>query len=232
MVWSRRSAARYAAATMTSKTTTVDTYLADLPEDRRAALQAVRKTILANLDADYEESISYGMIGYVVPHRVYPAGYHCNPSLGVPFASIASQKNYMALYLCSIYGNANELAWFQEAWARTGKKLDMGKACIRFKKLDDLPLEVIGEAIRRVPARKFIADYEATLNESAKARTARRASATQAGGSSPAAKTAGVKRASATKKPVKKTAAAREVPKSGATNKSRAKKTATRKRDA
>jgi hypothetical protein len=146
---------------MQSKATTVEQYLAEQPEDRRKALEAVRQVILKNLDKDYEEGIQYGMIGYYVPHRVYPAGYHCDPKQPLPFANLASQKNYMSLYLMCVYGDSDLSRWFQQAWAKTGKKLDMGKACVRFKKLEDLALDVIGEAIRRVPAKTYIAHCEA-----------------------------------------------------------------------
>ena len=134
-----------------------------MPEDRREAIEAVRRVILENLDKDYEEGIQYGMIGYYVPHRVYPAGYHCDPKQPLPFAGLASQKNHMSLYLMCVYGDTDHSKWFQDAWARTGKKLDMGKACVRFKKLDNLSLDVIAEAIRRVPARNYIAHCEAAV---------------------------------------------------------------------
>ncbi len=140
---------------MQSKATTVEDYLAELPEDRRAAIAAVRAVILKNLDKDFEEGMQYGMIGYYVPHRVFPAGYHCDPRQPLPFAALASQKNYMAIYLMAVYGDASRSKWFREAWARSGKKLDMGKSCVRFKKLDDLPLDVIGKAIARVAAKKY-----------------------------------------------------------------------------
>jgi len=160
---------------MQSKATTVDDYLRALPDDRRAAVSAVRDVILKNLDSNYEEGMQYGMIGYYVPHRVYPSGYHCDPKQPLPFASLASQKNYMSLYLMSVYcgcvddNPANKHAtWFREAWVKTGKKLDMGKACIRFKKLEDLPLDVIGEAIRRVPAATYIQFFESIRDRSAK----------------------------------------------------------------
>jgi Domain of unknown function (DU1801) len=145
---------------MQSKAKTVKQYLAELPADRRAAIGAVRDVILKNLDKNYEECMSYGMIGYVVPHSVYPPGYQCNPALPLPFACLASQKNHMAVYLCGLYGDSANARWFQGAWAKTGKKLDMGKACIRFKKLDDLALDVIGESIRRMPAQAYIAYVE------------------------------------------------------------------------
>lgn len=143
---------------------TVKEYLAALPADRRAAIQAVREVVLSNLDKDYEEGIQYNMIGYYVPHSVFPPGYHCDPKQPLPFASLASQKNHMALYLMCIYGHDEHRAWFEKAWAKTGKKLDMGKACLRFKKIDDLALDVIGEAIRRVPAASYISHYNKLLN--------------------------------------------------------------------
>lgn len=157
---------------MQSHAATVAQYLAELPADRRAAIAAVRAVILANLDADVDECMNYGMIGYVVPHRVYPPGYHCNPKLPLPYISLASQKGHMSLYLGSVYcgcgtdeqpGDNLDAAWFRERWAQTGKRLDMGKACIRFKQLDDLALDVIAEAIKRVPTRRFIESYEANL---------------------------------------------------------------------
>lgn len=148
---------------MQSKATTVQQYLAELPADRRAAIQAVREVILQNLDQGYEEGMQYGMIGYHVPHRIFPAGYHCDPKQPLPFAALASQKNYMAVYLWSVYAEGSEERWFREAWARTGKKLDMGKCCIRFRRLEDAALNVIGEAIRRVPMKTHIAQYQSSL---------------------------------------------------------------------
>src|SRR6266850_4962282 len=148
---------------MQSKAATVDEYLRSLPEERRAAIAAVRNVILRNLDRDYEEGMSYGVIGYYVPHRVYPAGYPPDPRQGLPFAALASQKNYMSVYLMGLYCGCVDgvsdtalVRWFHDAWARSGKKLNMGKSCIRFKKLEDLPLDVIGEAIRRVPASVYV----------------------------------------------------------------------------
>lgn len=148
---------------MQSSSKTVSDYLAELPPERRAALVAVQAVITQNLDPDYEEGMQYGMIGYYVPHRVFPPGYHCDPRQPLPFAGLASQKNYMSLYLMATYGDEGEQQWLRTAWAQAGKKLDMGKSCIRFKKLDELALEVVGEAIRRVPAKAFIERYQATL---------------------------------------------------------------------
>ena len=151
-----------------SKATTVRQYLGELPPERRIALEAVREVILKNLDKDLEEGMQYGMIGYYVPHRVFPAGYHCDPKQPLPYACLASQKNHLAVYLMSAYGEGAEEQWLRTAWAKAGKKLDMGKCCIRFKKLDDLALDVLGEAIRRVPAKKHIEIYQAAMRRTAK----------------------------------------------------------------
>jgi hypothetical protein len=159
---------------MQSKAKTVAEYLEALPSDRREALAAVREVILKNLDRDFEEGMQYGMIGYYVPHRVYPAGYHCDPNQPLPFAGLASQKNYMSLYMMCIYGDSRQLVQFRRDWAKTGKRLDMGKSCIRFKKLDDLPLDVIGKAIARVKAKNYIAICEAVTKPAAKKSRARR----------------------------------------------------------
>jgi hypothetical protein len=148
---------------MQSNAATVDEYLAELPADRRASIETVRKVIRKNLDKDYEEGMLYGMIGYYVPHRVYPAGYHCDPTQPLCFAALASQKNYMSLYLMSTYGEPTNREWFEREWAKAGKKLDAGKACIRFKRPEDLALDVVAEAVRRMPAKKYIQYYEAAL---------------------------------------------------------------------
>ena len=176
---------------MQSQAATVKQYLAELPPERREALQAVRKVILENIDDDCEERISYGMIGYAIPHRVYPPGYHCDPSMPLPYAGLASQKSHMSLYLMCNYGSPADLAWFERAWAKTGKKLDMGKSCIRFRKLEDLALDVIGEALRRIPTKAYIARYEATLAGRAKPSSkasAKSSSKPTAGKAKPAAK--------------------------------------------
>lgn len=148
---------------MQSKAATVEQYLAELPDDRRAIVEPIRKVFLKNLSGGYEEGMQYGMIGYYVPHTLYPAGYHCDPKQPLPFACIASQKNHLSLYLMCVYDEGELGTWFREAWAKTGKKLDMGKSCVRFKRLDDLPLDVVAEALRRMPAPKWIAHYEATV---------------------------------------------------------------------
>lgn len=146
---------------MQSSAPTVAEYLKSLPDDRRKAIAAVRDVIRENLDSGYEEGMGYGMITYCVPLSVYPAGYHANPKLGVPFISIASQKNHMAVYVMGLYADSALARWFTEAWAKKGKKLEMGKSCIRFKKIDDLALDVLGEAVRRMTVKVYIERYEA-----------------------------------------------------------------------
>lgn len=139
----------------------VDEYLAQVTPERRATLERVRATILKHLPAGYEEGIQYGMIGYYVPHSVYPAGYHADPRQPVPFAALAAQKSTLSLYLMGVYADPELDAWLRESWAATGKKLNMGKSCIRFQKIDDLPLDVLGEAIERQPVAKFLNAYQA-----------------------------------------------------------------------
>lgn len=148
---------------MKSDATTVEAYLKSLPEDRRVAISTVRRVILANLPKGCEECMSCGMIGYVVPHSIYPAGYHCDPKLPLPFANLASQKNHMALYLMTVYGDPATEQWFRKAWQAAGKKIDMGKSCVRFKKLEDVPLEVVGQAIARVAVENYVARVKAFL---------------------------------------------------------------------
>jgi hypothetical protein len=162
---------------MASPPSDVKKYLEGLPEDRRRALEAVRAEINRRLPPGYVEGIQYGMIGWVVPHSVYPAGYHCDPRLPVPFAGLASQKNYISLHLMCIYGDEGHRAWLAEEWKKTGKKLDMGKACIRFKKLEDLPLALVGEAVARVPVKEFLARYQAALGRGGERGATRRKAA-------------------------------------------------------
>lgn len=148
---------------MTSHAKSVEQYLAELSDDRRMAISAVRDTILTNLPKGYQEGMQYGMIGYFVPHSIYPAGYHCDPKQPLPFAGLASQKNHMSVYLSCVYGDGDIESQFRLDYAASGKKLDMGKSCIRFKSLDDLALDVIGRVIARVEVATFIARYEAVL---------------------------------------------------------------------
>lgn len=144
---------------MRSDAASVEDYLAELPEDRRRAVSAIRKVILENLPEGFAETMQYGMIGFVVPHSIYPAGYHCKPSDPLPFAALASQKNHMAVYLMA----KDPMNWFKERVAESGRKLDVGGSCIRFRKLEALPLDLLAEAFRRVSVREYIADYESNV---------------------------------------------------------------------
>jgi uncharacterized protein YdhG (YjbR/CyaY superfamily) len=148
---------------MKSTAKTVDEYVKSLPDDRRKVISAIRKVVLDNLPKGYQECMSYGMIGYVVPHSIYPKGYQCNPKLPLPFVNLGSQKNHMALYLMCIYGDAKTDQWFRKAWEKTGRKLDAGKGCIRFKRLEDVPLEVLGQLIARTPVADYIARIESVF---------------------------------------------------------------------
>lgn len=173
---------------MQSKAATVVEYLAQLTPDRRAQLQIVRNVILKNLDRKYEEGMQYGMIGYYLPHSVYPAGYHCDPRQPLPFGGLASQKNHMSLYLMGLYGNTEVEKRFRTAWAGTGKKLDMGKCCIRFKKAEDLALDLIGETIARMSADRYIEFYEKAREQNMKRTPRVLKSASKPRGRSPARK--------------------------------------------
>lgn len=197
---------------MQSKATTVAQYLAELPEDRRAVLSALRELIRANIDPGFSEGVGYGMIGWAVPHSRYPAGYHCNPKQPLPFAGLASQKHYLSLYLCppSMGGPSAaaeaEADWFRSAWAKTGKKLDMGKGCIRFRKLDDLALDVIAESFRRMTVDRFVAEYEAA-RAACRPKSRAEIRAMMAERKAAAAKKTAAKKVAAKKTAVKKTAA-------------------------
>lgn len=162
-------------AGMQSKAKTVPEYLDSLPADRRAEIEKVRAVILKNLSRGFEERMQYGMIGYCVPHSIYPAGYHCKPEEPLPFAGLASQKNAMSVYLMSLYMNPPEEKLLRDGWARTGKKLDMGKSCIRFKKVDDLALDVLGEAFKRVTVKGYVERYEQNLSSMGKGSAAKAA---------------------------------------------------------
>lgn len=146
---------------MQSKATTVQQYIDELPDDRKAPVSKLRETILANLPKGFEEGMGYGMIGYVVPHSLYPPGYKCDPKLPLPFVSLASQKNFIAFYHMGIYGNKALLEWFAGEYPKHSKqKLDMGKGCIRFKKIDKIPYALIGELMQKVSVEEWIKAYE------------------------------------------------------------------------
>ena len=146
---------------MQSKATTPEQYLSELPEDRKEAILKLRNAIKENLPQGFEEVISYGMLGYVVPHSIYTSGYHCDPKLPLPFINLASQKNFIALYHMGIYANKNLESWFVSEYPKHVKsKLDMGKSCIRFKKVDDIPFDLIGELAAKVSVEDWISNYE------------------------------------------------------------------------
>jgi hypothetical protein len=185
-----------------SKAATVDEYLASLPDDRRAAISAVRDVVNANLPAGYEEAMQYGMISWVIPLSVKPDTYNKQP---LAIASLGSQKNYMALYLIGVYGHQRTEMWFRKAFAMAGKTLDMGKSCVRFKTLDALPLPVIGEVITKVPASELIAAHDAAHSKEAKAtRKAAKPAARKPAAKKPAAKKPAAKKSAAKKKPAAK----------------------------
>jgi uncharacterized protein YdhG (YjbR/CyaY superfamily) len=139
-------------------------YIAQLPEERKEVMQKLRELILKNLPKGFKEIMNYGMIGYVVPHEIYPKGYHCDSKLPLPFMNIASQKNFVALYHMGIYADENLLMWFQENYSKHCKtKLDMGKSCIRFKKMDHIPYELIGELCQKMTVQEWISSYEAQI---------------------------------------------------------------------
>ena len=143
---------------------TVNDYLNELPEERKTAFLKLRNCILDNIPKGFEEQLSYGMLGYVVPHSIYPNGYHCNPKLPLPFVAIASQKNFIALYHIGIYINPTLLEWFTTEYRKhCNQKLDMGKSCIRFKKLDQIPFDLIGKLARKISVNEWIECYEMSI---------------------------------------------------------------------
>ena len=149
---------------MQSKATTVDQYLSEVPPERQAAMNKLRKVISKNLPKGFKEVMGYGMMGYSVPHSVYPAGYHCNPKDPLPFAGMASQKNSINFYHMGIYADPKLLKWFMDEYANTGLgKLDMGKSCMRFKKPENIPYELIGELCSKITVEKWIEMYETNI---------------------------------------------------------------------
>ena len=151
---------------MTSKSTSVDQYINEAPEDRRAALQQLRAIILKNLPEGFQEEMSYGMVGYVVPHSIYPKGYHCTPELPLPFMSFASQKNSINFYHMGIYAKPELYDWFVAEYPKHSKqKLDIGKSCFRIKKPENIPFELIGELVKKMSVAEWIKTYEAAFNK-------------------------------------------------------------------
>ncbi len=145
---------------MQSKASTPDEYIDSLPDDRKHAISEIRRVILKNLPKGFSETMSYGMLGYVVPHSLYAPGYYCNPKLPLPFMNLASQKNYISFYHMALY-EGPLLEWFRREWESVArKKLDMGKCCIRFKSLNDVPLDLIGQLVSKVTPQQWITMYE------------------------------------------------------------------------
>jgi len=145
---------------------TPEEYILQLPEDRQFVMNKLRDTIKKNLPKGFQETISYGMIGYVVPHTKYPAGYHCSPELPLPFLNIASQKNFVAVYHMGIYIKKELFDWFVNEFPKHSKtKIDMGKSCIRFKKMDDIPYKLLGELATKMTVDEWIKNYETVFNK-------------------------------------------------------------------
>lgn len=151
---------------MQSKATTVDQYIAEAPQERQEALQKLRATILKHLPNGFEEAMGYGMAGYAVPHGIYPAGYHCTPHLPLPFMGFASQKNSINFYHMGIYADETLYNWFLAEYAKfSKKKLDIGKSCMRFKKTEDIPFDLIGELVSKISVQDWIATYESKFKK-------------------------------------------------------------------
>ena len=151
---------------MQYEASSVDDYINQIPEDRKTAIIKLRDVILKNLPKDFEEGINYKMIGYYVPHSKYPDGYHCDPKLPLPFMNVASQKNFIAVHHMGIYAKKELMDWFVSEYPKHCKrKLDMGKSCIRFKKIDEIPYGLIGELVSKMTADEWITTYEKALKK-------------------------------------------------------------------
>jgi Domain of unknown function (DU1801) len=149
---------------MESKLKTISEYINEIPEERKVAFQKLRQVLSDNIPKGFVEQQSYGMIGYVVPHSIYQKGYHCDPELPLPFVNIASQKNFIALYHMGIYANPKILEWFVSEYPKHSKqKLDIGKSCIRFKKLDQIPFNLIAQLMKKISVEEWINYYESHI---------------------------------------------------------------------
>jgi hypothetical protein len=146
---------------MNRNATTVEEYVESVPEYRRPMVEAIREAVNRSLPEGYEEGMQYGMIGWYVPHSRYPLGYHCDPEEPLPFVQLGNQKSHVGLYLFCTYFDEDKQAWLQEEWKKSGKKLDMGKSCIRIKKLDQVPLNVVEQVVASVPVKEFVSRYDA-----------------------------------------------------------------------
>ena len=151
---------------MTSDTKTPEAYISALPQERKDAVSKLRKVILKNLPNGFAETMGYGMLGYVVPHSIYPDGYHCDPKTPLPFMSVASQKNFIAVYHMGVYAHKELYDWFVNEYPKySNRKLDMGKSCIRFKKIDEIPYKLIGELASKMTTEKWIKIYETAIKK-------------------------------------------------------------------
>ena len=149
---------------MQSTAKTPAEYVDSLPDERKIVIENIRKTVLDNLPNGFEETMGYGMLGYVVPHSIYPSGYHCDPKTPLPFMGMASQKNFIAFYHMGIYADETLLNWFVAEYPKHCKtKLDMGKSCIRFKKMNDIPMELLGQLVAKMSVQDWISLYEKNL---------------------------------------------------------------------
>ncbi len=151
---------------MTSKATSPEQYINELPEDRKEVISKLRDVINKNLPQGFIEGMGYGMLGYVIPHSIYPDGYHCSPELPLPFMNLASQKNFVAIYHMGVYANKKLLDWFTFEYPKHCKyKMDMGKSCIRLKKMDDIPYELIGKLAAKMSSEEWIEVYEQNIKK-------------------------------------------------------------------
>ena len=151
---------------MTSDAKNPEEYINSLPEDRKIHIEKLRNIILKNLPKGFQEGMNYGMMGYYVPHTIYPNGYHCKPTDPLPFLGFASQKNSINLYHMGIYANKDLYDWFVAEYPKyASRKLDMGKSCVRFKKLDEIPYTLIGELMKKMSVKDWIDFYEMTLKK-------------------------------------------------------------------
>jgi hypothetical protein len=149
---------------MTSAAKTVEEYMNNLPEDRKKPMELLRNSMLKNVPKGFEEGMNYGMIGYYVPHTIYPKGYHCKPTDPLPFITFASQKNSINFYHMGIYANKDLYDWFVAEYPKhSTRKLDMGKSCIRFNKFDEIPFELLGELVTKISVTEWIAMYESAF---------------------------------------------------------------------
>ena len=151
---------------MTLAAKTPEEYINSLPQDRKDAISKLRKIIIKKIPKGFSETISYGMLGYVVPHSIYPDGYHCDPKLPLPFMSIASQKNFVGVYHMGIYANKELYDWFVNEYPKhSNRKIDMGKSCIRLKKIEEIPYELIGELASKMTPNEWIKIYENAIKK-------------------------------------------------------------------